>query len=153
MKDRHLQPKQTIKNKIRVPRVNYLLLHHHELTTTLNQTKTYHTKAVKEPTPVPETTVFTWTHVHTATSAKQQLLSTHPYYMILYSTHQNHSCKTMVEPAAAASICATLSLHRSAAAFFASTASWRALMSGMKSLLRRRNISHSTLPGAVVLRR
>ena len=107
---RHSQPKQTIKNKIRVPRVNYLLLHHHELTTTLSQTKTYHTKAVKEPTPVPETSVFTWTHVHTATSAKQQLLSTRPYCMILYySTHQNHSCNTMVEPAAAASILAQLS--------------------------------------------
>ena len=58
----------------------------------------------------------------------QQLLQNSSYFqhthiILSYSTHQNHSCKTLVEPAVAASTCATLSLHRSAAAFFASTAS------------------------------
>ena len=78
--------------------------------------------------------------------------SAHP---IMYATKLKiHRFKTRRAVfAIAPSTWATFSLHRAAAALLASMASWRALTSEMKSRLSRRNISRSTLPGEIELRR
>ena len=88
-------------------------------------------------------------------TSPQQLLqndsSTHP---IMYTTKLKiRRFKTRAVFAIAPSTCATFSLHRAAAALLASMASWRVLTSGMKSQLSRRDISRSTLPGEIKLRR
>ena len=127
----------TITSKSYAPRCQ--LLHHQ-------------TKAVKEPPSPLQTTVsygiiLSHGHKSTATSAKRQFNTS-----ILYTTKlQIHRFKTRAVFAIAPSTCATFSLHRAAAALLASMALWRALTSGMKSLLSRRNISRSTLPGEIEL--
>ena len=129
----------TITSKSYAPRCQ--LLHHQ-------------TKAVKEsPSPVQATVPYgiillSHRHKYTATSAKRQFNTS-----ILYTAKlQIHRFKTRAVFATAPSTCATFSLHRAAAALLASMASWRALTSGMKSLLSRRNISRrSTLPGDIEL--
>ena len=88
-------------------------------------------------------------------TSPQQLLqngsSTHP---IMYTTKLHiHRFKTRAVFAIASSTCATFSLQRAAAALLASIASWRALTSGMKNRLSQRNISRSTLPDEIELRR
>ena len=127
----------TIRSKSYAPRCQ--LLHHQA-------------KAVKEPPSPLQTTVsygiiLSHGHKSTALSAKRQFNTS-----ILYTTKlQIHRFKTRAVFAIAPSTCATFSLHRAAAALLASVASWRALTSGMKSLLSRRNISRSTLPGEIEL--
>ena len=127
----------TITSKSYAPRCQ--LLHHQ-------------TKAVEEsPSPLRTTVSYriTLSHGHksTATSAKRQFNTSILYIIKL----QIHRFKTKAVFAIAPSTCATFSLHRAAAALLASMASWRALTSGMKSLLSRRNPSRSTLPGEIEL--
>ena len=111
------------------------------------------TKAVKEPPPPYKLRFRTVKYCHMDTSP-QQLLQTSSNTSILYTTKlQIHRFKIRAVFTIAPSTYATFSLHRASAALLASMASWRALTSGMKSLLSRRNISRSTLPSEIELRR
>ena len=127
----------TITSKSYAPRCQLL---HHQI------------KAFKEPPSPLQTTVsygiiLSHGHKSTVTSAKWQFITS-----ILYTIKlQIHGFKTRAMFAIAPSTCATFSLHRAAAALLASMTSWRALTSGMKSLLSRRNISRFTLPGEIEL--
>ena len=110
------------------------------------------TKAVKErPFPLQTTVshgiILSHGHKSTATSAKRQFNTS-----MLYTTKlQIHRFKIKAVFVIAPSTCATFSLHRAAATLLASMASWRALTSEMKSLLSRKNITRSTLPGEIEL--
>ena len=109
----------------------------------------YRTSTPPLQTTVSYGTTLSHGHMSTATSAKQQFKTP-----IQYTTKlQIHRVKTRAVFAIAPSTCVTFLLHRAAAAFLASIASGRALTSSIKSLLRRRNISRSILPGGIELRR
>ena len=109
----------------------------------------YRTSTPPLQTTVSYGTTLSHGHMDTATSAKQKFKAP-----IQYTTKlQIHRVKTRAVFAIAHSTYVIFLLHRAAAAFLASIASGRALASSMKSLLRRRNIRRSILPGGIELRK